>query len=94
MHQKIAITPDLLEQLAAAEHASWSRWMEYLLSKCAQNPDGSLSIPRELVDHWRRQIETPYAKLSEKEKEADRDEVRRILPLIDDAISGVRSGDR
>ncbi|MCL4535296.1 MAG: hypothetical protein M1370_09090 [Bacteroidetes bacterium] len=74
---------DLLEQLADAEHAGWSRWMIYLFDQCIVNKDGSLTIPAHLVDHWRRQANTQYASLSEPEKEADRDEVRRIIiPIL------------
>src|SRR5690606_27124859 len=77
-------TDDLIEQLADAEHASWARWMDYLLSKCSHGSQGAL-IPLGLVEHWRRQIDTPYADLSEREKEMDRQEVRHILPLIEAA---------
>ncbi len=74
--------PVLLEQLADAEHAGWSRWMLYLFDQCKSNEDGSLTIPAELVTRWRRQASTSYFNLSEPEKEADREEVRRILPFI------------
>lgn|GEM_PF-6872315 len=73
----------LVEALAAAEHASWAHWQAYLFSCCERLPDGSLVIPAEKADRWQRQIETPYADLSEREKQSDRDEVAKILPLID-----------
>jgi hypothetical protein len=73
----------LLEALAAAEHDSWGRWMLFLFATCQQNRDGSVTIPAELVDRWDRQANTPYAGLTEAEKESDRAEVRRILPVID-----------
>ena len=41
-----------------------------------------LIIPSKLVAQWERQIATDYADLSEKEKESDRDQVRRYWPLI------------
>lgn len=72
----------LLETLADAEHTSWSRWMEYLMGRCERHVDGSLTIPAALVERWRHQAATPYADLSEREKEADREEVRRILPHV------------
>jgi hypothetical protein len=77
----------LIERLADAEHAGWSRWMQYLFSKSSLNDDGSVTIPAELVTHWKTQAETPYARLSEAEKEADRDEVRKIMPLIVEALN-------
>lgn len=89
---------ELTEQLADKEHASWSRWMNYLFSKCKQVPfEGTnnanlfaqrdLIIPAELVERWQRQIDTPYAELSEREKQSDRDEVAHILPIIEQYVS-------
>jgi len=75
---------ELIEQLADKEHESWALWQQYLFSKCEPNPDGSLTIPYSSVAHWQRQIDTPYAKLSEREKQSDRDEVAHILPIIEE----------
>ena len=77
---------DLLEQLADAEHESWSRWMAYLFSVSRRNDDGSYTIPPDLAAHWERQAAAPYAALTEREKESDRSEVRHILPLIEAAL--------
>lgn len=74
---------ELLEKLADAEHTSWAHWMKYLFSKCTVDPSGNYVIPKELVDRWQRQLNTSYADLSEREKESDRDEVRKILPIIE-----------
>ena len=74
----------LIELLAEAEHKGWSRWMKYVFSQCTRNLDGSATIPPELVAGWTRQLSTPYDKLTEEEREADRDEVRKILPIIRD----------
>ena len=73
----------LIEKLADAEHASWAHWMAYLFSKCVRNEDGTYTIPAESASHWQMQVHTPYVSLTEREKESDRDEVRKILPLID-----------
>ncbi|SRR5713101_9297476 len=72
----------LIEQLADKEHASWARWMEYLFSKCNRNENGELVIPEPLIWRWQKQLDTPYARLSEREKQSDRDEVAHILPII------------
>lgn len=72
---------ELREMLAAQEHDRWSRWMSYLFSKC--NSDMGMMIPAELVLRWQRQIDTPYAKLSEEEKDSDRKEADNTLKLIE-----------
>lgn len=73
---------ELIERLADKEHASWARWMAYLFVRSKHQEDGSVLIPAELVEHWKRQVETPYEQLSEREKQSDRDEVAYILPII------------
>jgi hypothetical protein len=75
-------TDELTEKLAGIEHERWSHWQRYVHGKCERKPDGSLVIPSELVAQWERQIETPYANLSESEKESDRDQVRRYLAIV------------
>lgn len=87
---------ELIEQLADKEHASWARWMEYLFSKCddwyevdvnGQEIYSGKIIPLDLVERWQRQIEVPYAELSEREKQSDRDEVDHILPIINKHVN-------
>jgi hypothetical protein len=80
---------ELIEQLADKEHAGWAHWMSYLFSRCNRNEHGELVIPDVLVWHWQRQIDTPYADLPEREKQSDRDEVAKILPIIE-KYSGVQ----
>jgi hypothetical protein len=73
---------ELIERLADKEHAGWSHWMEYLFSKCERLSDGSAVIPGEFARHWQRQVVLPYAQLTEREKQSDRNEVAKILPII------------
>ncbi len=77
---------ELIEKLAAIEHARWARWQGYMHSQCVKNDDGSLTIPAELVERWQRQIDTPYLALTEKEKESDREQVDTYLPVISDHV--------
>lgn len=77
----------VIEQLASIEHQRWSHWQQYLHEKCTKKDDGSLVIPPHLVDHWQKQIATPYEQLSEVEKESDREQVRMYLPTIIGALA-------
>jgi hypothetical protein len=76
----------LIEKLANVEHERWSHWQRYLHSKCERNSDGSLVIPANLVEQWESQMSTPYSVLSESEKESDREQVRRYLPIIAEVL--------
>lgn len=73
---------DLIENLAGIEHARWAGWQNYLHSVCVKNKDGSLTIPKDLVNRWVKQIETSYVELSEKEKDSDRKEVYKTLAEV------------
>ena len=78
--------PELIEQLAAVEHERWSDWQRYLFAQCVHAPDGSLVIPAELVRRWSRQMDSPFASLPEAEKDSDRKQVARYLPIIEQAL--------
>jgi hypothetical protein len=79
---------DLLETLASIEHERWSHWQRYLHSECEPiGSDGALLIPGNLVRRWEEQIGTSYANLTEDQKESDREQVRKYLPLIVHALS-------
>lgn len=76
---------ELREKLADIEHQRWSDWQKYMHSRGIEDKkmgEGYLCIPLGLVKHWERQINTPYSKLTEQEKESDREQVNRYLPLI------------
>jgi hypothetical protein len=77
---------DLLETLAALEHDRWSHWQRYLHDQCRHQDNGSLVIPAELARRWSRQASTAYQDLSEEEKESDREQVSRYLPVIAHAL--------
>lgn len=84
------IISGLFERLADIEHERWAHWQKYMHSKGVRQSDGSLLIPAELVEQWDRQIATPYAELSDTEKESDREQVRKYLPTIINALSEQR----
>jgi len=73
------ISEDKKEKIAKLAHDQWSNWMKYLFGKGKKNKDGSFTIAKESVDRWERQMNTPYDKLSEKEKDSDRKEADKFL---------------
>ena len=72
-----------VETLADAAHTAWSGWMEYLFGKAVENEDGSLTIPADQAQRWKRQAATSYAELSDEEKESDREEARKYIAVLD-----------
>lgn len=77
-----SLLEEIVEELASIEHERWAHWQQYLHGKGIRQPDGSLLLPSELVSRWEDQIATPYADLSEDEKQSDREQVHRYLPRI------------
>lgn len=86
-----------IEKLADKQHEIWSHWMKYQFSKCKPQviksfnsktkqeeeiKTGNLVIPNELVNRWFSQMHTPYSELTEKEKESDREQVRKFADLL------------
>lgn len=76
-------SPNMIEKLADMQHEIWSHWMRYLFSICAETISGAIVISPDKVKHWTRQINTPYLELSEKEKESDRDQARKIIAVLE-----------
>jgi len=76
----------IFEELASEQHNIWSHWMVYLFSVCETNEDGSVTIPSNRVKWWTRQINTAYSDLSEKEKEGDREQVRKLVPILNNNV--------
>jgi len=68
--------------LAELCHSQWSGWMEYLFSKGTFNEDGTWTMPAWAVERWMRQMNTPYAELSEEEQESDRKEADKFIAAI------------
>lgn len=46
------------------------------------SPVGCLTFTKGTIDKWTRQIKTPYSKLTEEEKQKDRDQVLKFIHLI------------
>lgn len=74
---------ELYEALAAIEHERWAHWQRYLHDVYGlRQGDGSIVLPAETVARLERQIATPYAGLSESQKQSDRDQVNRYWRLL------------
>lgn len=71
-----------ISRLASIQHDVWAHWQSYLHSQCVLNDDGSLTIPKELVEHWERQIKTAYEDLSLEERESDDNQVKKSKSII------------
>ena len=87
-----SIDPELIEKLAAIEHERWADWQRYLHSRLSATHtgqlvtrDGMLMTPED-YQHWEEQIAADYDELTEAEKQSDRDQVDRYLPLINQLI--------
>lgn len=92
---------EFVEKGAYLEHERWSKWQSYFFSKCQVKPQSQvngmddryvyLALPKDLYDRWNRQMNTLYPELSEQERESDRIEVRKYLPLVSSIISEVEA---
>ena len=73
---------DLREDLAELAHDQWAGWMRYLFSKGIHHYDGTWTMPAWAVERWQRQMNTPYAELSDTEQDSDRNEADKFLKII------------
>ena len=69
------------EEIAAVQHAIWSHWMKYLFS-VSDTDSGCETIPADEANRWKRQVNTPYSELKEKEKESDRDQADKVIAVL------------
>jgi hypothetical protein len=90
MNEEPRTLDEIKEQLAAIEHTRWSDWQKYMHSKLEYGKDNDgnvvMFIPTGLLNHWESQIATPYDQLTESEKDSDREQVDRYLPIIEALI--------
>lgn len=70
---------EVMEMLASVQHDIWAHWMKWMRE--AKSRAGNNFLQQSLEDwvRWSRQLETPYAELSEGEKESDRQVVRDFV---------------
>lgn len=63
----------LTEELAALEHRQWAHWTKYMLE----------NLTPENIERWKRQCETEYTDLSEKEKNSGREWAEKAMGIMD-----------
>ena len=63
---------NLMEMLSGMVHHQWAHWTEYMLD----------NMTDENIERWRRQIETDYEDLSEREKVSDRAFARKFVNIF------------
>ena len=76
----------LIDWLAEKEHEQWSHWTKYMLERLEklereQDADDPYKIMHE-KNKWRKQIKTPYNKLTIDEKESDKEWAIKIIDEI------------
>jgi hypothetical protein len=85
--REVLESDETVERLAAIEHERWAHWQRYVHRQCERRDDGSLVIPAELAARWEAQTETPYAELTEQERDSDREQVHKYLPTVVAALT-------
>lgn len=70
----VSISKSTREKLAALEHDQWAHWTRYMLN----------NLTTQNIEHWKKQIETPYSKLTEKEKNSDREWADKVIEVVGD----------
>jgi hypothetical protein len=74
------MTSPLREALAALEHDQWAHWTRYMLDTLRNT---GVPMTSEIVARWERQIATPYAELTEVEKNSDREWADKVLAEVE-----------
>ena len=90
------MSDDKREALAALDHEQWAHWTRHMLEVLEPLLNVACELDKiygfrdaksvkaiEAIKRWERQIETPYADLSEKEKDSDREWADRVLAALD-----------
>lgn len=68
------------EKLAAIEHERWADWQAWVHKIINEGVEGTTL--EQFIERWERQINTPYADLSQAEKDSDLVQVDRYWPIV------------
>ena len=67
---------ELLEKLAALEHEQWAHWIKY------EHYRNLYSWRMKQLKKWLTKAKIPYSKLTEEERESDREWARKALEIF------------
>ena len=73
---------EIKEQLARLEYRRWINWQAHLHTYCIKNEDGSLTIPKEVVEGLEKKMIVSYNSLSKEEKDRGIEIAEEILKVI------------
>lgn len=76
----------MIDKVADLQHQIWIHWMIHIFEVGVLNDDGSLTIPVDKVERWKRQMNTEYGKLPEDEKQSDMEQALKILSVLKSPI--------
>jgi len=82
----------MLDEIANVQHEIWSHWMRYLFEISLQNEDGTVTIPADKVERWKRQMITKYANLSDDEQRSDLEQAQKVVDVVRDTFSEEKCG--
>ena len=68
----------VIESLAEFFHNQWIHWMKYMIPIIEENNEETV----ESINKWKKQMKTPYKKLTNKEKESDREQVDKFFDFL------------
>lgn len=78
------VREEIIEELAEHIHDDqWCGWLKY------QEELGALVLEHSKVQDWIRKANTSYKDLTDKEKESDRIEARKIIQFLEDRGSKI-----
>ena len=86
--ERLLKSEEVVEALSDVQHDIWSHWMQHQFSRFHESPcaDGApgfwFSVHPDDAGRWKRQMETPYEDLTEKEKDSDRDQAEKVLKVL------------
>ena len=68
---------------AKATHDIWSHWMKYMFTQCEPSgPNGTLVIPRNLEERWKKQMNTSFYDLTYSEQQSNYEVADKYLKRI------------